>query len=224
MGGPRRGNRPPQYQSHYHQHVNHSVYANYMPYGNAYYPPMPPQYQNGGMPSPGYMPYQSYSRSPPTMQTYVPMVVGGSIPQQYTRPPPAQSPVVSSPYQPPLPPLAPVSVHIPGPLPPQTPSSTHSSQVMPPHMTPPIPPMSEIVQQLPVQPQVEIAPFSPTRQPYRPPVSCFAHQRQPLLIYLHSYHGCRILICRSPPEQQNDDGEEFLRQTPKLSSFLSHST
>lgn len=179
-GGPRRGNRPHQYQSHYHQPPSQqSIYAPYMqPYPmNAYgYPPMPPQYPNGNMPSHGgYMGYQGYPRSPPTMQQqYVPMVPGGNMaqPLPYSRPPLAQSPIVSTPYQPPPPVPAPINI-APPPAPiPQTPSSTHSSQAIPPPLTPPAPQSTEPVQTpQPAPPQEVQSPPIPARSSFRAPVS-----------------------------------------------------
>ncbi|KAJ9156543.1 Cysteine proteinase [Pleurostoma richardsiae] len=177
MGGPRRGNRPPQYPAQYHhQPVGPPMYANYMPYG-PYYPPMPPPYQNGGIPSPGYMPYQPYSRSPPTMQQYVPMPMSPSMPQPpYSRPPQSLSPVVSTPYQPP--PLPPTHIPVlgPAPVPPLTPSSTHSSQIIPPPpITSPPPQTPEAVQQpIHIQPQPDVLSPSTPREPFRPPLPWFS--------------------------------------------------
>ncbi|KAL2261828.1 hypothetical protein VTK26DRAFT_3212 [Humicola hyalothermophila] len=134
--GPRRGGRPqqhypPAHHYHHHQHVGQPMYAanNYMaPYsGTHYYMPQP--FQAAAMPGPGYMPYPhtAYGRSPPAMQHYVPMQ------QNYVRPP-QHSPIVSSPYQPPLPGAAPVVPPLP-----HTPSSTHSHVApLPPHMTTPV--------------------------------------------------------------------------------------
>ena len=176
-GGPRRGNRPHQYQSHYHQPASQqSMYAAYMqPYPNAYYPPMPPQFPNGNMPSPGgYMGYQGYPRSPPTMQQqYVPMVVGGNMaqPLPFNRPPPAQSPIISTPYQPPPPVPAPINVAPPPASIPQTPSSTHSSQAVPPPMTPPTPQIAEPVQTPQPAPPQELQSPPPPRAIFRAPVS-----------------------------------------------------
>ncbi|KND88361.1 putative ubiquitin carboxyl-terminal hydrolase 3 [Tolypocladium ophioglossoides CBS 100239] len=167
-GGPRR--RQPQYMPQYQQQQQQQqqqhmgpMYPNYVPYAPQGYYGMPPQFQNGGMPSPGYMPYQNYARSPPSMHQYVPMV-GVSVPPNYPRP--AQhSPSLSTPYQP-----APA----PAPIPPQTPSSTHSSQMLP----PPTPPTPQIIEK-PVQappPAAVIAPqqlvSSPImeRQSFRPPL------------------------------------------------------
>lgn len=146
----------PMYQNYGHQH-------------NPYAPPqqyysIPPQFQNGGMPSPGYPPYQGYSRSPPAMPQYVPMA-GVSVTPNY--PPHAQnSPSLSTPYQPP---------HSTVPLTPHTPSSTHSSQIQPPP-TPPTPKTHEITTPPPtVQPAVE----HPT-PPSPPPVADKASFRPPL--------------------------------------------
>ncbi|POR39300.1 Putative ubiquitin carboxyl-terminal hydrolase 3 [Tolypocladium paradoxum] len=162
-GGPRR--RQPQYMPQYHQQQQQQhmgpMYPNYVPYAPQGYYGMPPQFQNGGMPSPGYMPYQNYARSPPSMHQYVPMV-GVSVPPNYPRP--AQhSPSLSTPYQPPAP----------APIPPQTPSSTHSSQMLP----PPTPPTPQIIEQpMPapppaaaVAPQLDSSPIV-ERQPFRPPL------------------------------------------------------
>ncbi|KXX81918.1 putative ubiquitin carboxyl-terminal hydrolase 3 [Madurella mycetomatis] len=157
--GPRRGGRPqhyaPAHHHHHHYHhqqpaiVNHpSMYSGYMgamanPYGAPYYMPQQP-YQNGAMPSPAYMPYPpaaGYGRSPPAMQHY-------HMPMQQPYPRLAQhSPIVSSPYHAPPPP---VQSAIP-PLP-HTPSSTHS-HVVPPPMTPPVRQVQEAAQPPePVQP------------------------------------------------------------------------
>lgn len=131
------------------------MYQNYAPQHSPYAPPqqyygMPPQFQNGGMPSPGYPPYQGYSRSPPAMPQYVPMV-GVSVPPNYARH--AQnSPSLSTPYQPPQPT---------GPIPPHTPSSTHSSQIQPPP-TPPTPQTHEII-----NPPLAVQPVA--QQPTPPP-------------------------------------------------------
>ncbi|UNI20902.1 Ubiquitinyl hydrolase 1 [Purpureocillium takamizusanense] len=160
-GNPRR--RQPQYMPQYHQQHMSPVYSGYMPYGapQAYYG-MPPQFQNGGMPSPGYMPpYQGYpARSPPSMHQYVPMV-GVSIPPSYPRPSQQQSPSLSTAYQPPP---------APAPIPPQTPSSTHSSQMLP----PPTPPTPQHIEQAvvppPPPPQKLESPPTIERQPFRPPL------------------------------------------------------
>lgn len=158
-GGARR--RQPQYMAQYHhqqQHMN-NMYSNYAPYGPPQYYGMPPQFQNGGMPSPGYMPYQNYSRSPPAMhQQYVPMV-GVSVPPSYSRPAP-QSPSLSTPYQPP-----PVSA----PIPPQTPSSTHSSQMIRPS-APSTPHSREPVTATPSPPPPESPVVAVATKPFRAPV------------------------------------------------------
>lgn len=152
-GGPRRGaGRHTQHYAAQHayqqanplpsQYVYPPGYIN--PYGAPqpyYLPQQPHQYQNGGMPSPGYgagyHPPPAYSRSPPSMPQYAPLVAHGS----YGRPP-SHSPVVPAPYQAPPPPpppppamaVAPLSAAIPPP--PQTPSSTHSSYMAPPLLSP----------------------------------------------------------------------------------------
>ncbi|PHH61252.1 hypothetical protein CDD81_630 [Ophiocordyceps australis] len=145
-GGARR--RQPQYMApqHYHQHMG-PVYQGYMPYGPQGYYPMPAHFQ----PSPGYVSYQNYARSPPSVHQYVPMV-GVSIPSSYPRAS-QQSPSLATPYQPPS---------TSAPLPPQTPSSTHSSQMHPPH-TPPTP-----------QPADHSAAPPPPALSYPPPY-CQAH-------------------------------------------------
>jgi hypothetical protein len=154
--GPRRGGRPqqhypPAHHYHHHQHVAQPMYAanNYMaPYGGThYYVPQP--YQNAAIPNPAaYMPnpYAGYGRSSPSMQHFAPLQ------QSYGRPP-QHSPIVSSPYQPPLPQA---SAIIP-PLP-HTPSSTHSYAVPPP-MTPPVQQLQDIVPPpVPVQLPHQLAP------------------------------------------------------------------
>ncbi|OAQ90356.1 ubiquitin C-terminal hydrolase [Purpureocillium lilacinum] len=161
-GNPRR--RQPQYMPQYQQQHMGPVYPTYMPpYGppQGYYG-MPPQFQNGGMPSPGYMPYQGYpARSPPSMHQYVPMV-GVSVPPNYPRPSQQQSPSLSTAYQPPP---------APAPIPPQTPSSTHSSQMLPPP-TPPTPQHIEQVAAPPPPLPVHKLESSPAveRQAFRPPL------------------------------------------------------
>jgi ubiquitin carboxyl-terminal hydrolase 10 len=152
-GGPGsgRGGRPQHYvpphhhhHHHYHQQpaiVGQSMYPGYMaPMANAYtaapYYVHHQPYSNGAMPSPAYMPYPpstGYARSPPSMQHYhVP------LPQTYPRL--AQhSPIVSSPYHVPPPPV-PTTIPLP-----HTPSSTHSHVVLPP-MTPPVQQVHEMVQ------------------------------------------------------------------------------
>lgn len=98
------------------------AYAPYMPYPPQQYYGMPP-YPNG-MGSPGY--YPSYSRSPPTMSQYVPMM-GVSVPPANPQLAQHSPAAMATPYQPPPAPV---------PLPPQTPSSTHSAQLNTPLSTP----------------------------------------------------------------------------------------
>ncbi|KAJ6784679.1 hypothetical protein PWT90_00422 [Aphanocladium album] len=172
-GGPRRRQQQ-QYMPQYHQQMS-PMYPNYGHQHNPYAHPqqyygMPPQFQNGSMPSPGYAPspYQGYGRSPPAMPQYVPMV-GVSVPPNYPRH--AQgSPSLSTPYQPPQPTV---------PLPPHTPSSTHSSQIQPPP-TPPTPQTHEIANPPAVVPSVvpsvvqQSTPAPPppvvNKAPFRPPL------------------------------------------------------
>ncbi|KAH8672913.1 hypothetical protein BGZ61DRAFT_100942 [Ilyonectria robusta] len=171
LGGPRRRQPPPyvpqyhhqpQHQHHQHQHQHqhqhvNPMYANYMPYSPQQYYGMPPQYQNGGMPhQPGYMPYQNYARSPPSMHQYVPMV-GVTVPPSYPRPA-QQSPALSTPYQPPP---------VPAPIPPHTPSSTHSSQMHHPP-TPPTPQTREPIP--PVVAAPEPSPVEVPKEPFRAPL------------------------------------------------------
>ncbi|OAA39045.1 Peptidase C19, ubiquitin carboxyl-terminal hydrolase 2 [Beauveria brongniartii RCEF 3172] len=136
-GGPRRRYQQQQYMPQYHQHMN-PMYQSYGHQHNPYVSPqqyygMPPQFQNGGMPSPGYPPYQGYGRSPPAMPQYVPMV-GVSVSPNYPRHVQG-SPSLSTPYQPPQPSIT---------IPPHTPSSTHSSHIHPPPLTPPTPQTHDI--------------------------------------------------------------------------------
>lgn len=169
-GGGGRGGRGQRHYSHqYHQHQHQPMhhYANYVPpYPAQYYPPVHPhpQYQNGGMQSPAYMPYQMpYGRSPPPMQPYVPMV-GVSVQQNYpSRPSQQQSPVLSNPYQPPPVPVS-------APIPPQTPSSTHSSYPPPAPATPPVVPVEAPKSQA-APSRVETPPAAPARPAFRAPVS-----------------------------------------------------
>lgn len=123
---------------------------------------MPPQFQNGGMPSPGYPPYQGYGRSPPAMPQYVPMV-GVSVSPNYPRHVQG-SPSLSTPYQPPQPSIT---------IPPHTPSSTHSSNIHPPPLTPPTPQTHDIA----VVPAVA---QPVTQQPPSPPVVNKARFHPPL--------------------------------------------
>ncbi|KAM0245247.1 hypothetical protein ACHAQJ_010608 [Trichoderma viride] len=174
-GGPRR--RQPQYNvASYHQHQQHPqqhqhmMYSSYAhaPYAPQPYYAMPPhQYQAGGVPGPGYMSYQNYTRSPPPMQQFAPMV-GVSIPPSYPRGVP-QSPNPTTPYQPPL---------APAPGLPHTPSSTHSSQLLPPP-TPTTPQTPQSVQPAPVlpPPAQEAAPVvaAEPREPFRPPLPWLSH-------------------------------------------------
>ncbi|KAL7949469.1 hypothetical protein V8C42DRAFT_351044 [Trichoderma barbatum] len=177
-GGPRR--RQQQYMAPYHQHQHqlqnqhpqhqhmNQMYSQYAPYAPQQYYGMPPhQYQAGGVPAPGYMPYQNYTRSPPPMQQFAPMV-GVSIPPSYPR----ASPNPTTPYQPPL---------APAPVLPHTPSSTHSSQLLPPP-TPTTPQTPPFVQPAPVPPPVQetapvpapapvaVTPVVEAREPFRPPL------------------------------------------------------
>ncbi|KAL7933301.1 hypothetical protein V8C35DRAFT_322642 [Trichoderma chlorosporum] len=169
MGGPRRRqqqyNMAPYHQHQHqlqnqhpqHQHMNH-MYSNYAPYAPQQYYGMPPhQYQTGVVPAPGYMAYQNYTRSPPPMQQYTPMV-GVSVPPSYPR----ASPNPMTPYQPPL---------APAPGLPHTPSSTHSSQLLPPP-TPTTPQTPPVIQPAPVPaPVQETAPApAPTATPAATPV------------------------------------------------------
>lgn len=149
--GPGRGGRPQHYApAHHHHHhhypqqpamVNQPMYPGYMggmanPYAGAPYYMHHQPYSNGAMPSPAYMPYPpttTYARSPPAPQHY-------HVPIQQTYPRLSQhSPIVSSPYHVPPPPV-PTAVP---PLP-HTPSSTHS-HVVPPPMTPPVQQVQEMV-------------------------------------------------------------------------------
>ncbi|KAH6604605.1 ubiquitin thiolesterase [Trichoderma cornu-damae] len=165
-GGPRR--RQPQYVAPYHQHQHQHpqhmspMYSSYAPYAPQQYYGMPPhQYQTGGVPAPGYMPYQNYARSPPPMQQFAPMV-GVSIPPSYPRAVP-QSPNPKTPYQPPP---------APAPVLPRTPSSTHSPQPPPP-LTPTTPQTPQSVQPAPAPPpSQEAAPVAvvESREPFRPPL------------------------------------------------------
>lgn len=219
-GGPRR--KQPQYNMPYHQHrehphhyphqqhpqhPQHMMYSNYAPYGHQQYYAMPPhQYQAGGVPAPGYMPYQGYTRSPPPMQQFAPMV-GVSIPPSYPRGVP-QSPNPTTPYQPPL---------APAPGLPHTPSSTHSTQLLPPH-TPTTPQTPQSVQPAPVVPtppaqETALAPSpapAPTtapvaaaepREPFRPPVSlykqCWIECTRLAKFSKYSYPGCHIPMLNS---------------------------
>ncbi|KAL6892410.1 hypothetical protein HDV57DRAFT_179722 [Trichoderma longibrachiatum] len=166
-GGPRR--RPPQYMTGYqqHQHQSHHQHAHqyqshhpqqyqhqhmnsmYSPYGSyapqSYYNMPPPQFQAGV--HPGYMPYQSYTRSPPPVQQFAPMT-GVAVSPGYHR----ASPIPTVPYQAPLAygpnglPHTPSSTHSslplrpPTPMTPQTPRSDQSTGVVPPPVMNYVPP------------------------------------------------------------------------------------
>ncbi|KAL7926124.1 hypothetical protein ACQKWADRAFT_318615 [Trichoderma austrokoningii] len=179
----------PQHQQH-PQHPQHMMYSNYPPYAQQQYYSMPQhQYQTPGVPGPGYnMPYQGYTRSPPPMQQFAPMV-GVSIPPNYPRGVP-QSPNPTTPYQPP---------HAPAYGLPHTPSSTHSTQLLPSHTptTPQTPQSAQPASVVPTPPAQETAP-SPApapasapapapaivaaaepRKPFRPPLPWFSHADVP---------------------------------------------
>ncbi|PNP43309.1 hypothetical protein TGAMA5MH_04766 [Trichoderma gamsii] len=189
-GGPRR-NRPqysnnnmpyhqhrePHYQHQQHQHPQQMMYSNYQPYAHQQYYAIPQHhYPQPVAPGTGYMPYQGYTRSPPPMQQFAPMV-GVSVPPSYPRGVP-QSPNPTTPYQPPLA-TAPGLPH--------TPSSTHSTQLLPPH-TPTTPQTPQSVQPaavVPTPPTQDTAP-SPApapaivaaaepREPFRPPLPWLSH-------------------------------------------------
>ncbi|CAI4215265.1 unnamed protein product [Parascedosporium putredinis] len=159
-GGGGRGRRGPQhYHQHYHQHQPMHYYHNPIPpYQAPYYPPMHhhAQYQNGAMQSHGYMPYQAappYGRSPPPMHQYVPMM-GVSVQQNYSSRQSQNSPVLSTPYQPPP---------IPAPIPSHTPSSTHS-----PHLSQP-----------PEQEPEHHTPVVEERPPFRAPIPWLSRPDEP---------------------------------------------
>ncbi|TWU72467.1 hypothetical protein ED733_004219 [Metarhizium rileyi] len=170
-GGSRR--KQSQYTPQYHQQHMAPMYANYMSYApQQYYGMPPPQYPNGAMPSPAYMPYQAYGRSPQPMHQYVPMV-GVSVPSNYPRPT-QQSPNLATSYQPPPPPVS---------IQPQTPSSTHSSQMIP----PPTPPTPQAVQRVLPQSQPQLTQLSelttpvivPDQEPFRPPLPWLSKPETP---------------------------------------------
>ncbi|KAM0279225.1 hypothetical protein ACHAQH_004682 [Verticillium albo-atrum] len=158
------------------------MYPNYMsPYagGQQFYQQLPPQYQNGGMPT-GYMQHyqQPYMRSPPAMQQFVPMA-GVSVPQPYSRQH-QQSPALATPYQPPP---------VPSAIAPHTPTSTHSSHITAeaPVVSSMSPATSQIEQQpAPVSAQEEsiqpetAVPAPPARQPTPEPVQPKEPFRAPL--------------------------------------------
>ncbi|KAF3353613.1 60S acidic ribosomal protein P2 [Verticillium dahliae VDG1] len=136
------------------------MYPNYMnPYagGQQFYQQLPPQYQNGGMPT-AYMQHyqQPYIRSPPAMQQFVPMA-GVSVPQPYPRQH-QQSPALATPYQPPPMPSA---------IAPHTPTSTHSSHIMaePSAVSSASPATSQIEQGHALAPAQEDLPKEPFRAP-----------------------------------------------------------
>ncbi|KAG5925608.1 hypothetical protein E4U42_004132 [Claviceps africana] len=132
-----------------------------MSYAHQQYYGMPPQYPNGAMPSHGYMPYQTYGRSPPPTHQYAPMM-GVSVPQNYPRHY-EQPPALATAYQPPS---SSIPVH------PQTPSSTHSSTMIPPQ-TPCTPQVVEHASSQPPPPPA----YSPvlSEQPiFRPPLPWFS--------------------------------------------------
>ncbi|KAG6034136.1 hypothetical protein E4U41_006674 [Claviceps citrina] len=109
-----------------------SMYRSYMSYGPQQYYGMPPQHNNGAMPSQAYGPYQTYGRSPPPpSHLYAPMM-GVSVSQSYPRHY-EQSPSLATPYQPP-PSSVPIHTRT---------SSTHSSAMIP----PPTPRAPRVVEQ-----------------------------------------------------------------------------
>ncbi|PKS07688.1 hypothetical protein jhhlp_006296 [Lomentospora prolificans] len=171
-GGGGRGRRGPHHYAHqYHQPMHH--FANYIPpYPAQYYPHMHPhpQYQNGAMQSPAYMPYQApYGRSPPPMHQYVPMM-GVGVQQNYSARQSQNSPVLSTPYQPPP---------VPAPIPPHTPSSTHSPHVPPARVTP-SPQVAETVKPPPPATQPESpAPIAAERPPFRAPIPWLSRPEEP---------------------------------------------
>ncbi|KAK2593895.1 hypothetical protein QQS21_008415 [Conoideocrella luteorostrata] len=156
VGGSRR--RQPQYMPQYQQQMNPPVYPNYPSYSPQQYYGIPPQYNNPGVPSPGYMNHQAYGRSPPNIHQYVPMA-GVSVAQNYPRHS-QQSPSLATPYQPPS---------APAPVPSQTPSSTHSSQMIPPP-TPPTPQTVERATSPPPKPVESVF----ERSAFRPPLPWFS--------------------------------------------------
>lgn len=142
-----------------HRQQMASTYRNYMSYVPPQYYGMPPQYNNGAMPS--QAPYQTYGRSPPPMRQYAPMM-GVSVPQSYARHY-EQFPSLATSYQPPPTPAS-VPIH------PRTPSSTHSSTLIPPST-----PIRQGVDRASCQlalPPAE-SPVLSERPPFRPPVSRF---------------------------------------------------
>lgn len=185
----------PQYMPQYHPGMN-PMYQNYTPYNAPPYYGVPPQYQNGGMPSPGYMQYQNYSRSPPAIPQYVPMT-GVAVPPNYTHPSP-HSPSLSTPYRPPPAP-APMTSH--------TPSSTQSSHVPP----PPTPPtQQEEVHIAAAIPASEVAEplLLVSRVAFRPPV-CFTKLFHGVaLTNRHSFLGILAPMSSFPPEPHDPNDEQ----------------
>lgn len=203
----------PQYLPQYHPGMN-PMYQNYNPYNAPPYYGVPPQYQNGGIPSPGYMQYQNYSRSPPTMPQYVPMTGVAVPPNNYAHPSP-HSPSLSTPYRPPPPPV---------PMTPHTPSSTQSSHVPPPatppakheHLTTEIAiPASE-----PVEPPVPVS-----RIAFQPPVGLMKLFNRIALTDCNSFLGFPAQISNFPrePHVPNDESNNWLRATNLSLSLLNNS-
>ncbi|KAG5949975.1 hypothetical protein E4U53_005596 [Claviceps sorghi] len=139
------------------------MYRGYMSYAHQQYYGMPPQYNNGAMPSHGYMPYQTYGRSPPPTHQYAPMM-GVSVPQNHPRHY-EQSAALATAYQPPSSSPS-IPVH------PQTPSSTHSSTMIPPP-TPCTPQVVERASSQPPPPPV-YSPVLSERPVFRPPLPWFS--------------------------------------------------
>ncbi|KAG6001952.1 hypothetical protein E4U21_003633 [Claviceps maximensis] len=137
-----------------------SMYRGYMSYAPQQYYGMPPQYNNGAMPSQGYMTYQNYGRSPPPTHQYAPMM-GVSVPQNYPRHY-EQSASLATPYQPP----SSIPVHS------QTPSSTHPSTMIPPP-TLRTPQVIERASSQPPPPPVA-SPALSDRPIFRPPLPWFS--------------------------------------------------
>ncbi|KAG6008028.1 hypothetical protein E4U54_008754 [Claviceps lovelessii] len=136
-----------------------SMYRGYMSYAPQQYYGMPPQYNNGAMPSQGYMPYPTYGRSPPPPHQYAPMM-GVSIPQNYPRHY-EQSASLATPYQPPS---SSIPIH------PQTPSSTHSSTMIPPPTPRPPQVVERTSSQPPPPPPAVESPVLSERPIFRPPL------------------------------------------------------
>ncbi|KAF4582204.1 ubiquitin C-terminal hydrolase [Ophiocordyceps camponoti-floridani] len=163
--GPRRRGQPqygpPYHHQHHHHHHHHQqmVYGGYIPYAHQGYYGMPPQFQNGAMPSPAYVTYPGYTRSPPSMPQYVPLV-GVSTSSTY---PARHSPSLSTAYQPPP---APASI------PPHTPSSSHSSQILHPP-TPPTPQTADHGSTGP-SPSLQLEGSLEQRESFRPPIPWYS--------------------------------------------------